>query len=173
MAGHIGLELRKVAANYPFGRSRRFPGIRGHRDYSRLSCGGGETQLGPSAEISAGFLERALGHRGASPLLQRISADPEMIRGPLDDQFCSGHFVSLHSPDGREAAALHVSASGFLLRQERRRRQHRKPKKPHPKSGEDRAEQRKGARSRILACIPVLDQKGQPLGCCSSARRPP
>ena len=49
MAGHIGLELRKVAANYPFERSRRFPWILAnstHRDYSLLSCGGEETQLG-------------------------------------------------------------------------------------------------------------------------------
>src|SRR6266567_4363066 len=45
-------DLRNVGKNYPFERSRRFPGIKpnsGHRDYSRLSCGGGRTQLGPSA----------------------------------------------------------------------------------------------------------------------------
>jgi hypothetical protein len=38
-------DLRNVAANYPF----VFRGIKpnsGHRDYSRLSCGVGETQLG-------------------------------------------------------------------------------------------------------------------------------
>src|SRR5262249_16754559 len=59
LAGHVGLELRKVGKNYPFERSRRFPEIQpnsGPRDYSRLSCGGGETQLGPNAGISAGFL---------------------------------------------------------------------------------------------------------------------
>jgi hypothetical protein len=41
-----GLELRNVGKNYPFERSRRFPGDkpnRGHRDYSRLSCGEGKT----------------------------------------------------------------------------------------------------------------------------------
>ena len=73
VAGHVGLELRNVGKNYPFERSRRFPEIQpnsGPRDYSRLSCGGGETQLGISAGISAGFLARALGHRGASPTLQ-------------------------------------------------------------------------------------------------------
>ena len=32
----------------------------GHRDYSRLSCGAGDTQLGPSAGISADILARAL-----------------------------------------------------------------------------------------------------------------
>jgi hypothetical protein len=41
VAGHTRLELRNVAANYPFERSHRFPGIQPnsrHRDYSRLSC---------------------------------------------------------------------------------------------------------------------------------------
>jgi hypothetical protein len=45
VAGVVGLELRNVVANYPF----VFRGIKpnsGHRDYSRLSCGVGETQLG-------------------------------------------------------------------------------------------------------------------------------
>ena len=32
----------------------------GHRDNSRLSCGGGDTQLGPRAKISAGILAPAL-----------------------------------------------------------------------------------------------------------------
>jgi hypothetical protein len=44
--------LRNVVAKYPFERSHRFAGIEpnsGHRDYSRLSCGIGDTQLGPSA----------------------------------------------------------------------------------------------------------------------------
>ena len=75
VAGHVGLELRNVGKNYPFERSRRFSEIQpnsGPRDYSRLSCGGGETQLGISAGISAGFLARALGHRGASPTLQEF-----------------------------------------------------------------------------------------------------
>jgi hypothetical protein len=62
VAGHVRFELRNVAANYLFERSHRFPGIQpnsGHRDYSRLSCGVAETQLGPSARISAAFLARA------------------------------------------------------------------------------------------------------------------
>jgi hypothetical protein len=52
LAEVVGLELRNVVAKYPFERSRRFPGIQpnsGHRDYSRLSCGVGDTQLGPGA----------------------------------------------------------------------------------------------------------------------------
>jgi hypothetical protein len=50
MAGHVRLELRNVAANYPFGRSRTFPGIQanvGAKDYSRVRCGVAETQLRP------------------------------------------------------------------------------------------------------------------------------
>ncbi len=49
VAGHVGLELRNVDANYPFERSHRFAGIQpnsGFGDYSRLSCGVGDTQLG-------------------------------------------------------------------------------------------------------------------------------
>src|SRR5207245_10255946 len=52
-------DLRNVVANYPFERSHGFAGIQansGHRDYSPLSCAGWETQLGPSARISAGML---------------------------------------------------------------------------------------------------------------------
>jgi hypothetical protein len=73
---------RNVVANYPFERSHRFPGIKpnsGHRDYSPLSCGGGETQLGPSAEISAGFLER-----GARSL-RRIAAIAKNFCRSRDD----------------------------------------------------------------------------------------
>jgi hypothetical protein len=49
MAGHAGLELRNVDANYLFETSHRFLGIRpnfGFGDYSRLSCGVGVTQAG-------------------------------------------------------------------------------------------------------------------------------
>ena len=66
VAGHVRLELRNVVAKYPLERSLRFVGIQpnsGHRDYSRLSCGDGDTQLGPSARISAGMLARALVNR--------------------------------------------------------------------------------------------------------------
>ena len=66
MAGHVRLELTNVVANYPFERSHRFAGIQpnsGYRDYSRLSCGGGGTQLGPNARISAGMLTQMLLNR--------------------------------------------------------------------------------------------------------------
>jgi hypothetical protein len=46
VAGHVGLELRNVDTNYPFERSHRFAGIQpnsGFGDYSRLSCGVGDT----------------------------------------------------------------------------------------------------------------------------------
>ena len=44
-------DLRNVVADYPFESSRRFPGSQpnsGHGDYSRLSCGLGDTELGPT-----------------------------------------------------------------------------------------------------------------------------
>jgi hypothetical protein len=66
VAGHVRLELTNVVANYPFERSHRFAGIQpnsGYRDYSRLSCGGGGTQLGPNARISAGMLTQMLLNR--------------------------------------------------------------------------------------------------------------
>jgi hypothetical protein len=48
LAGHVGLELKNVGKNYPFESSHGFPVIKpnsGHRDYSRLSCGGGESRI--------------------------------------------------------------------------------------------------------------------------------
>jgi hypothetical protein len=63
-------DLRNVVANYPFEKSHRFAGIppnSGHRDYSRLSCGIGDTQLGPSA---AGILAAA-----RAPTIRRLSGD--------------------------------------------------------------------------------------------------
>ena len=52
MAGHVGLELRNVDANYPFERSHRFAGIQpnsGLGDYSRLSCGVASRRRGARA----------------------------------------------------------------------------------------------------------------------------
>src|SRR5437660_11755514 len=49
LAGHVRFELRNVVANYPFESSCGFQGSEpnsGHGDYSRLSCGVGDTQLG-------------------------------------------------------------------------------------------------------------------------------
>jgi hypothetical protein len=54
LAGHVRFELRNVEANYPFERSREFPGSEpnsGHGDHSRLSCSAGDTQLGLAASI--------------------------------------------------------------------------------------------------------------------------
>jgi hypothetical protein len=51
----VGLELRNVVAKYLFETSHRFAGMQPNSDlgdYSRLSCGAEETQLGPSARIS-------------------------------------------------------------------------------------------------------------------------
>ena len=63
MAGHVGLELRNVVAKNRLEKSHRFPGNQpnsGHRDDSRLSCGVGDTQLGPSARTQQGVLTRTL-----------------------------------------------------------------------------------------------------------------
>jgi hypothetical protein len=62
VAGVVGLELRNVGANYPFERSRRFPGIRPnsrHGDYSRVSCEVGDTQLGSRALVTRRIAEMA------------------------------------------------------------------------------------------------------------------
>jgi hypothetical protein len=50
-------DLRNVDANYLFERSHRFAGIQpnsGFGDYSRLSCGVGDTQLGRRPGFPAG-----------------------------------------------------------------------------------------------------------------------
>src|SRR6266566_9270694 len=65
-------ELRNVGANYPFERSHRFAGIQpnsGHRDYSRLSCGVGETQLEPmpgSTSLGGAYSVGSLSRFGAA-----------------------------------------------------------------------------------------------------------
>src|SRR6516225_4003853 len=49
-------DLRNVVANYAFEKSRRFAGNQpnsGHGDHSRLSCGAGDTQLGPGGQHRA------------------------------------------------------------------------------------------------------------------------
>src|SRR5215470_16611463 len=56
VAGHVRFELRNVVANYAFEKSRRFAGNQpnsGHGDHSRLSCGTGDTQLGPGGQHPA------------------------------------------------------------------------------------------------------------------------
>src|SRR5262249_2344655 len=78
VAGVRGFELRNVVANYPFERSHRFAGIQpnsGQGGHSRLSCSGGDTQLG------AGFcrdLQQAfctgVGHHAASPRRHDLAA---------------------------------------------------------------------------------------------------
>jgi hypothetical protein len=79
VAGHVGLELRNVVANYPFESSRGFPGSgpnSGQGDHSRLSCKAGDTQLGgwvlPGSSVSVlhgrphGVAEKALNYGAAS-----------------------------------------------------------------------------------------------------------
>jgi len=75
VAGHVGLELRNVVAKNRLEKSHRFPGNQpnsGHRDDSRLSCGVGETQLGPSARTQQGVLTRTWSSSCASLSCQEL-----------------------------------------------------------------------------------------------------
>src|SRR5262249_28194629 len=84
LAGHVGLELRNVVANYPFESSRGFPASEpnsGQGDHSRLSCGVGDTQLG--AGFCRDLQQASLAIMAASPRrheLAAISFDQKMIR---------------------------------------------------------------------------------------------
>jgi hypothetical protein len=86
VAGHVRLELRNVAAKYPFERSHGFPGIQPNssdRDYSRLSCAAGEMPLGPRA---VGIFSKryapalAIERHRCKGRIAAISADPKMLR---------------------------------------------------------------------------------------------
>src|SRR2546426_10698511 len=86
VAGHVGLELRNVVANYPFESSRGFPGSEpnsGHRDLSRLSCGAGGHAARARCQHPAGVLAHTLVidlHTRDGANWPAISADPKMIR---------------------------------------------------------------------------------------------
>jgi hypothetical protein len=74
VAGHVGLEIRNVVAKYPFERSHRFPGIQpnsGHRDHSRLNCGGGG-----AARASCQDLGRMLALTEIAAIFCRCRDDP-------------------------------------------------------------------------------------------------
>jgi hypothetical protein len=71
-------DLRNVVANYPFERSHRFAGIQsnsGFRDYSRLSCGVGDTQLGAGIcrDLQQAFCTE-VGHHAASTRRHELAA---------------------------------------------------------------------------------------------------
>ena len=71
-------DLRNVVANYPFERSHRFAGIQsnsGFKDYSRLSCGVGDTQLGAGfcRDLQQAFCTE-VGHRAASTRRHELAA---------------------------------------------------------------------------------------------------
>src|SRR5437870_10172917 len=78
MAGHVRLELRNVAANYPFERSHRFAGIQpnsGDRDYSPLSCAAGtgaaHVPVGESATL---VRDRGVGGLGGFFRVARVGS---------------------------------------------------------------------------------------------------
>src|SRR2546430_17652699 len=88
LAEVVGLELRNVVAKYLFETSHRFAGMQPNSDlgdYSRLSCGAEETQLGPSLSLVPD-----LGKRAARLALRRarvagpvgaVGLDVERARG--------------------------------------------------------------------------------------------
>jgi hypothetical protein len=107
VAGHVRLELRNVAANYPFERSRRFPRTLANsspRDYSRLSCGGGETQLGPSA----GDLRWRSGSRRIADISRFSTDDQQRLSsgalGKCSDPNAAGLDAGRHEDQFRLAA---------------------------------------------------------------------
>ena len=85
MAGVEGFELRNVVANYPFERSDRFAGIQpnsGHRDHSRLSCGGRNTQL----EAGSAGIFRKRSARTLAIVRRRRSRAQHALKRKLGDR---------------------------------------------------------------------------------------
>src|SRR5258705_7985698 len=88
-------DLRNVVANYPFERSR---------DYSRLSCGIEETQLGPRAAGSRQASDRALDDQAAGA--QHISLSEARRRVPASSaphpkQLAGAEHGGGHPPTGK------------------------------------------------------------------------
>ena len=136
MAGHVRLELENVVAKYPFERSHRFAGIQpnsGFGDYSRLSCGVGDTQLGRRPGSRQGCLrgrhqpssrgfpgsEPNSGHEDHSRL--SCSAGDTLLRAgfcrDLQQAFCTdvGHHAA--SPRRHELAATSFDQKMIRRRQ--------------------------------------------------------
>jgi hypothetical protein len=104
MAGVRGLELRNVVANYPFERSRRFPGLKpnsGHGDYSRFEL----RRYGYAAKSQwLEFKARAIAcYQAASPALARICGTTRLMPLP-----CRPHWRACRTTSKR---ALRISAS--------------------------------------------------------------
>ena len=78
-------DLRNVAINYPLVRAHRFAGIQpnsGRRDYSRLSCGVGDTQLGPN--MNPTFLAAVKSHGGPGAVIHPASGTVPAYVNPPD-----------------------------------------------------------------------------------------
>ena len=108
LAGHVGLELRNVDANYRFESSRGFPGSEpnsGHGDHSRLSCSAGDTQLG--AGFCGSFSKRSARtlaitrRRRKRRELAAISFDQKMIRRRQSQQHHCSVCAGLAAPRER------------------------------------------------------------------------
>jgi hypothetical protein len=136
VAGHVGLELRNVDTNYPFERSHRFAGIQpnsGFGDYSRLSCGVGDTQLGRRPGSRQGCLRgrhqpSSRGFPGSEPnsghgdhsRLSCSAGDTQLGAGfcrDLQQAFCTGVGHHAASPRRHELAAISFNQKMIRRRQ--------------------------------------------------------
>jgi hypothetical protein len=128
VAGHVRFELRNVVVNYPFERSHRFPEIQpysGHGDYSRLSCGAGDPQLGPEKKRKEKqrnklFSTHRLRPRGLQRHLETTACDrPITLRQGARVIEDSRHLRMASWSDkgmSRNGSALRIiSASGRLM----------------------------------------------------------
>src|SRR5947208_7387949 len=108
--------------------SNRVPGIQpnsGHRDYSRLRCGVGETQLGPSARISAGVLTRTLvaagysGHTGSRDSGRHRKADERRSGAAHPNRFAGFAAAALQgvraAGDKLERAVSQLGFKGAMI----------------------------------------------------------
>jgi hypothetical protein len=92
LAGHVRLELRNVGKNYPFERSRRFPGILANsspRDYSLLSWAVGRRSSALVPRSQPGF------SRGRSVIEAHRRIIKNFRRPPIEQHhgaLCAGLF---------------------------------------------------------------------------------
>jgi hypothetical protein len=123
MAGVRGLELRNVVANYPFERSRRFPGLKpnsGHGDYSRFEL----RRYGYAAKSQwLEFKARALAcYQAASPALARICGTTRLMplpcrrTGVLAGRLRSVHYASPLPTRASAGDPHHQSARAAIRR---------------------------------------------------------
>src|SRR5438045_2957767 len=112
MAGHVGLELRNVVANYHFESSCGFPGSQPnsvHGDYLRLSF----------AAVAMQLLSRLYGHRPLHSWPARPSAARRSRFGPwARGKICSSEAASVGTPVGTPKSVVTsnpIAPNGMIL----------------------------------------------------------